>query len=72
MIELLIIHTLDNREVIINTTQITEIQEARQSGDPDKRMDPHVKCIIALADGRFVSTAETCEDIHKRLEPEEE
>jgi hypothetical protein len=72
MIELLVIHTLDNREVIINTAQITQLQEARDAGDPHKRTDPDVRCIIALADGKFVSTTETCEDIRQRLEPEQE
>jgi hypothetical protein len=67
-IDVIVIHQLDGREVVINTEQITQMIESREPGSPHKMLSDKVKCVIVMTDRRWASTAETCESIRKRLE----
>lgn len=67
--ELLTVHMIDGRVVQINPAQITQMIHPREAGN--RALADEVNCVIRLADGGFVSTAETCEEVEmllKRLE----
>jgi hypothetical protein len=67
-INVIVVHQLDGREVVINTEQITQMIESRPPGSPHKMFTDKVQCLIVMTDRRWTTTAESCEDIRKRLE----
>lgn len=68
MLHLVVLHTVDGREVYINPNAVTNVQEPRKHGDPTKQTTPGVECIISLSDGKFVTVAEFCETVREQLE----
>ena len=58
------LHTLDGRDVHLNTKQIVGI------GAPKDELlfAGRAKCIVHMTDGKFVSVAEDCTDIKVRVE----
>ena len=65
---LVVLHTIDGREVYINPQAVTNLQDARDDRDPTKHTAHGVECIISLSDGKFVSVAEFCETVREQLE----
>lgn len=68
LLRLVVLHTVDGREVYINPNAVTNLQDARPDADPTKRTAPGVECVISLSDGKFVSVAEFCETVREQLE----
>ena len=58
------LHTLDGREVHLNTKQIVGI------GAPKDELlfSGRANCIVHMTDGKFVSVTEDCTDIKVRVE----
>jgi hypothetical protein len=71
VIDVIEVHALDGREVIVNTAQITQVIEARKAGNPHKMLDDKVTCVIVFTDRRWVSTKENCDEILKLLRQEQ-
>lgn len=67
MLELLVIMTLDSREIFVNPRHIVSVAEARKADDPGKHYTNAVRCVISLVDGTHISTAEECDSVERRL-----
>jgi hypothetical protein len=72
MIELLaqwiVVHSVDKREIVLNVPQITSMT-ARQGQNRNVHHD--ATCLINLADGKFVTTIETCDDVRRLIRGKE-
>lgn len=68
MAALLVLHTLDGRDVYVNPNAIVTITEARREGDPKKQTTDRVHCVITLSDGKAVTVEEDCDSVRRRLE----
>ena len=66
-LHLIVVHTIDGYEVLINPEQVTSIRAAKENED-NKFLANDVHCVIGLTDGKFVSTAENCEEVEQKLE----
>lgn len=64
---LLVLHTVDGREVSVNPKQITSLQAAK-SDEPNKVLVETVQCAIGLSNGKFISVIEHCDTVRKLLE----
>ena len=67
LLRLVVLHTVDGREVYVNPKAVTNLQDARTDDDPTKRTTRGVACIISLSDGKFVSVAERCASVKQEL-----
>lgn len=65
LVELIILHGPSGVEVAINPAMITSL---RASG-PEREgfFTEGVECMINLADGKFVTVRESCNDIRRRM-----
>lgn len=61
------LHTVDGRIVHINPAQITELAQPRPDKTPNKQFHDAVECVIKLADGSYVSVAESCAEVASRV-----
>lgn len=61
---LIILHTLDGRELSVNPKQITHLTSRGQGA----LIVEGVNCAVGLADGKLLSVVETCEQIRAILE----
>ena len=64
VLQLVMQHGIDGREISVNPQQVTSLHAATSKGN--KLVANEVRCIVGLADGKFVSVVETC-DVVKRL-----
>jgi hypothetical protein len=64
---LVMVHGVGNRSILINPKQVTSLHAAVPS-QPNKYLADEVKCLVGLADGKFVSTIEPCEEVKEILE----
>ncbi|MCP3475098.1 hypothetical protein NLM33_32770 [Bradyrhizobium sp. CCGUVB1N3] len=64
---LVVLHTVDGREIIVNPAQITTMREAHDADDPNRAFTEQVRCMINTADGKFVTVVEECEAIREML-----
>jgi uncharacterized protein YlzI (FlbEa/FlbD family) len=60
------VQSVDGREVVINSDQITNMASAIE-GEPNKLVVDKALCVVSLASGKFISVAEPCEEILRRL-----
>jgi len=67
VIILVMVHGLGNRSILINPKQVTSLHAANPS-QPNKYLADEVKCLVGLADSKFVSTIEPCEEVKEILE----
>lgn len=58
--EMLTLHTLDGRTVYVNPSQVISMAHPKDSND---LLVKGIQCIITLADGKFISAKETCEQV---------
>jgi hypothetical protein len=65
---LLILHTVDGRDIDVNPAQITSMREAKDDDAPNRAFTGKVNCMIALTDGKFVTVIEECETVRKMVE----
>jgi uncharacterized protein YlzI (FlbEa/FlbD family) len=66
--QLLVLHTLDGRDVFVAPSHIVSIVEARDESDPERHMTPKVHCAITMANSKIFTVAEDCASVRKRLE----
>jgi len=67
LVALIVLHTVDGREVAINPAQVTHLQAAKP-GEPNRLFTEGARCQINLADGKFVTVRESCDVVRKLLE----
>jgi hypothetical protein len=65
---LIVLHTLDNRPVRINPSQIVQVVQPKPEGTPNKQMHDAVSCVIRFTDGSYVSVIESCDDVRRIVE----
>jgi hypothetical protein len=63
LLVLIVLHTVDGRDVIVNTDQISTMREAHEPGDPDRAFTGKVRCMINTTDGKFVTVIEECSQV---------
>ena len=68
LVALIVVHMVDGREVTINPKQVTRLAEARQEGDPQKKLTDEVHCVVYMTDGSYVSVAEECDMVRGLME----
>jgi hypothetical protein len=67
MLHLVILHTVDGREVSVNPEQVTSLQTGVE-GEKNKVLVETVKCVVGLTNGKFISVVEHCDAVKKMLE----
>lgn len=67
VLHLVLLHTVDGREVSVNPEQVTSLH-ANKANEDNKLLTSDVSCVVGLTDGKFVSVAESCEAVRKLLE----
>ena len=63
-IQLIVLHTLDGRDIYVNTKHIVSLTD-QKGKDHFVAM---VGCAVNLIDHKFVTTKESCDSIRKRVE----
>lgn len=66
-LHLLVVHTVDGREVVINSEQVTSLT-SNKKGAHAKLLTEGARCLIGLTDGKFVTVSEDCETLKKQME----
>lgn len=67
-LHLVLLHTVDGRDIHLNPAQITTVQEGREPGDPKRELTDKVRCAIGLSNGHFVSVIEECDVVRSLIE----
>lgn len=67
-LHLVILTGPENQQIFVNPAEVVTIRRPR---GPD-HFDPSVKCLLHMADGKFVAVIETCETVTERLLGEDE
>jgi uncharacterized protein YlzI (FlbEa/FlbD family) len=67
LLSLLELHGLDGRTVYVNPQQIVSMARPKD----DRTFHSGVQCVITLADGKFVSVVETCDEVQARMRARE-
>jgi hypothetical protein len=65
---MIVLHTLDGREIDINPAQVTHMREAQPDEAENKAFTGGVRCMINLTDGKFVTVVEECAVVRRKLE----
>lgn len=65
---LLLLHTLDGRDVYVNPTHIVSVAEVREEHDPRKLLTGKVRCVVTLSNGKFLTVVEDCASVRRRLD----
>jgi len=71
-IVLIVLHSKDGREIDINPESITQLHETADDDADNKYFTPGVRCMVALADGKFVTVVETCVEVRKLIKERED
>ena len=61
------VQTLDGRHVLINRQAIVTVTSAR-ADKSQPLLTGKAACLITLVDGKYVTVAQSCEDINRRLQ----
>jgi hypothetical protein len=67
VLHLVVLHTVDGREVSINPSHVTSLQAGKE-GTQNKLFTDDARCLIGLTDGKFVTVAEHCAVVRQLLE----
>jgi hypothetical protein len=62
--QLVTLHDPGGHVVEVNPTSITSLREEHDGG---KHFPKHAKCLINLADGKFIAVVETCEEVRSKI-----
>ena len=65
-LRLVVLHSVDGREVSVNPQLVTSLHAATDQNN--KLLTGDVRCVIGLADGKFVSVIEDCDAVRKLIE----
>ena len=68
VLHLIVLHTLDGREIDVTPALITSMREAKADGADGKAFTSGVRCMINTADGKFISVIETCALVRQKIE----
>jgi hypothetical protein len=68
---LIVLHTVDGREIDINPSLVTSMREAQADDADNKAFTGGVRCMVSLADGKFVTVVETCEAVRHKIEEQQ-
>ena len=62
---LMLLHGPDGSEIRVNPDQITHLRSAKPNASKDEKIfhGSPANCMINLADGKFVTVVETCEQV---------
>jgi hypothetical protein len=60
---LLLLHTVDDREVYVNPAFVISTHEPKDQGGYDAK----VNCIVSFIDAKFISVKETCSEVNSIL-----
>ena len=60
---LILLHTVDDREVYVNPTWVVSTTEPKDRGG----FAEPVHCIVSFIDGKFISVRETCSEVNSIL-----
>jgi len=72
VLALIAFQTLDGREVLVNPIHIVSLSETAEDRDPkEKLLTDKAHCVVSLSNGKFISVAESCEGVRRRIEHEE-
>ena len=66
-VQFVVFHTVDGHEIAINPAQVTSMYAAKDDQD-NKLFVNSVRCVIGLADGKWQTVAENCDEVKRRLE----
>ena len=58
----IVLNTVDDREIAVNTSEIVSITK------PGGLVTQDAHCMIALTDGKFITVIETCREVIAKLE----
>jgi hypothetical protein len=65
-VQFIVLHTVEGHEVYIEPSHVTSLMVKRD--DPRRVMHERVNCLVVMSNGRFLSVAEDCASVRKRLE----
>lgn len=60
---LIVLHNVEGRDIIVNSELITSMREARDADEPGHAFTDGIRCMISLADGKYVTVVEECDAI---------
>jgi hypothetical protein len=60
---LVLLHTVDDREVFVNPTYVISTTEPKDKGG----LASEVNCIVSFIDAKFISVKETCAEVNAIL-----
>jgi hypothetical protein len=63
VLELVVVRTIDDREIAINPAMVVSVAEPRQN----ESFSGAVHCVINFVDTKFLSVKDTCAVIRERL-----
>jgi len=66
---LIVLHSATGVQIDINPNEITNLRRP-EPGNPS--FTPDVKCMINLTDGKFVTVRETCEEVRRAIDPQQQ
>lgn len=65
--EMIVMHTLDGRDVYVNPRHVISISVPREDKDAKKQLTPGVQCVVSFSDGKFVTVVEKCGEVLKKV-----
>ena len=66
-LQLIVLHQVDGREVVVNPAQITSLYAALP-GRPNRLVAPGSRCVVMLTDGKHVGVIEPCAAVRRLIE----
>lgn len=67
-LSLIILDGPDNQKVFINPAEVVTVRRPRGTD----HFDPNVRCLLHMADGKFVAVVNACDEVINRLLGEDE
>ncbi|MEY9235417.1 hypothetical protein ABIF78_007740 [Bradyrhizobium japonicum] len=64
---LIVLHTVDGREVSIAPAMVTSLMAARDD-KPNELFTESARCLVNLVDGKFITVAEKCSAVRQLIE----
>ncbi len=66
-IHLIVLHTVEGREVPVNPRAVTHLITSKQS-EEGKHFVNGVHCMVNFIDGKFVAVVESCDQVQQMIE----
>ena len=66
-VQLILLHQVDGREILVNPTQITSLYAALPS-TPNRLIVPGARCVIGMADAKIHAVIEPCATVRQLIE----